>query len=72
MLIEIDDKKLKKFTENLCQKNLSDRRVHCCAVCPIENAIVQMRPELKEKFETKRREVLRLPIDNKWQKCLQR
>jgi hypothetical protein len=40
----------------LCRRNLTSRRVKCCATCPFEDEIVMVYPHLKKLFVAKRRE----------------
>lgn len=50
----MDIQRLEKHVK-LCRKNLKDTRTKCCALCPFEEEIVRVYPELKKMFEEKRR-----------------
>jgi len=50
----MDKKKLKRHIK-LCRRNLSSKRVKCCAYCPFEEEIIKYYPELALLFREKRR-----------------
>ena len=50
----MDRKKLSRHIK-LCRRNLASGRVKCCAECPFEEEITSEYPELKKKFEAKRK-----------------
>jgi len=39
----------------LCKRNLRNKRVKCCAICPFEEEILAHYPELAEGFRAKRK-----------------
>jgi len=51
----MDKGKLRKHVESLCMRNLKYSKIKCCANCPFEDEICREYPELREKFEAKRR-----------------
>jgi len=38
----------------LCMRNLKSNRIKCCAICPFEEEILSVYPELKKLFTRKR------------------
>jgi len=52
----MDIEKMKAHAK-LCERNLKDKRVKCCAACPFESEITMLYPHLDILFNAKRKEL---------------
>jgi hypothetical protein len=52
----MDLKRLEKHIK-LCKRNLNNKKIKCCAICPFEEQIISVYPELKRLFVTKQKKL---------------